>query len=180
MQFQINTPAESDWAIAAARAAYNASLPQTVTTMVQQPGANEGDPPIEVPTQVANPELLATDGDYLVFVIGKAVTSWAQTHQAVAPPPVVAPVVVSGVPQEVTMRQAQIILSRTPSGTDGVSLLDKVNQIVATQSVEDQITWNKSSTIQRSNALLVKMMPVLGLTSAQVDALFVAAYALGN
>lgn len=190
MQYLLNTPAESDWAIAAARAAYNASLPQTVTQMQQQPGPNEGDPPVQVPVQVPNPDLLASDGDYISFVIGKAVTSWAQTHQAVAPPPVVDPVVVNGVPQEVTMRQAQQQMLYTPTvANNGSTLLDAVNTALAALPDDipgraAKISWAKSSTVQRTNPLITQMVPVvqqaLGLadataTNAAIDQLFIAA-----
>jgi hypothetical protein len=152
MQVLLAIPDASDWAVTAARQAYNANVPE----------ANE----------------IASDAEYINFVMGAAVTSWGREYQAVEPPPEVPPVEVEGVPQEVTMRQAQLALL-------GAGLLDTVEaaiaQMLASGTVEGKaahITWTKSATVRRDNTLIATMQAQLGLTSEQVDNLFVTAAGL--
>lgn len=65
--FNIEITNESHLAgIAAARSAYNDSLPQTV---VDEEGA-----------EVPNPELLASDADYVQFVMSRAAESYAKQY----------------------------------------------------------------------------------------------------
>jgi hypothetical protein len=179
MQHLIDIPDSAVWAITAAREAYNASLPSTITEMQEQAGEAEGDPPVHVPVQVANPALLATNGQYLTFILGRAVTSWATTYVAVAPPPEVPPVVIDGVPQEVTMRQAQQEMLYTDTILTGnPQLLDVVEQAIAAMpndlaGREAKIAWAKSSTVKRTHPLITALKPLikaaLGLTDAEVD-----------
>lgn len=81
----------------------------------------------------------------------------------------------ASVPQAVTMRQARLALL-------GAGLLDDVQ--TAINAMEEpaksaaQITWDHSTEVQRDNGLVAQLAPALGLTSAQVDALFIAAAAL--
>ncbi len=81
----------------------------------------------------------------------------------------------NGIPVEVTMRQAQLALL-------GAGLLDAVEAAIAAYPGDAgkaaRITWYKSSTVRRSNPLILALMPLLGLTSQQVDALFVVAATL--
>ena len=64
--------------VTAARAAHNASLPQTVSV----PSATDGEPP----TEAANPALIATDEDYIVHVVLGAMRSWAQHYNGYTEP----------------------------------------------------------------------------------------------
>lgn len=79
------------------------------------------------------------------------------------------------VPAAVTMRQARLALL-------GAGLLSSVE--AAIDAMEEptksaaRIEWEYSNELQRANALVAALGPALGLTGAQVDALFVAASAL--
>ena len=79
------------------------------------------------------------------------------------------------VPQAVTMRQARLALL-------GAGLLSSVNTAVASMTGEQgdaaRIEWEFSSEVRRTQPLVLAMGPILGLTDAQLDALFVAAAAL--
>jgi len=90
----------------------------------------------------------------------------------VAKPPVIIPPIV---PQSVTMRQARLALSRA-------GLLATVDAAIAnmTGSAGDEarIEWEFSSAILRGQALVAALAPVLGMTDAQLDQLFIAAAAL--
>ncbi len=83
-----------------------------------------------------------------------------------APPPV---------PAAVTMRQARIALF-------GAGLLASVDAAIDTLSEPTKtlarIEWEYSNELQRGNALVAALTPALGLTDAQVDALFVQAATL--
>lgn len=81
--------------------------------------------------------------------------------------------IVNGIPQRVTMRQAQLALL-------GAGKLDAVEAAIAaipdaTQRKAAQITWDKSSAVERNNGLIAALAPALGLSSGQIDALFLAA-----
>jgi hypothetical protein len=82
------------------------------------------------------------------------------------------PVDANGVPKQVTMRQAQLALL-------AAGLLDDVEAAIAAIPGDAgraaQITWTKSSAVQRDNALIGQLAGALGLTSAEVDALFIQA-----
>jgi len=63
----ITDPAFLD-GITAARSAYNSSLPQTI------------DDPENPGTQIPNPDLIATDGAYVQFVMSKAAESYSKQY----------------------------------------------------------------------------------------------------
>lgn len=79
------------------------------------------------------------------------------------------------VPQSVTMRQARLALL-------GAGLIDTVNSAVAAMSgaagVAARIEWEYSGEVQRQKALTLALGSELGLTSDQLDALFIAADAI--
>ena len=79
------------------------------------------------------------------------------------------------VPQSVTMRQARLALL-------GAGKLAEVDAAIAALSeptrTAAQIEWEYSNEVQRSNGIVSQLGPALGLTEAQIDALFVAAAAL--
>lgn len=77
------------------------------------------------------------------------------------------------VPYSVTMRQARLALL-------SFGVLDQVETAIA--SIADpvakkaaQITWEFSGEVQRNNGLVSQLAPALGLTSEQIDALFITA-----
>jgi hypothetical protein len=90
----------------------------------------------------------------------------------VAKPPVVIPPVV---PEAVTMRQARLALL-------GAGMLASVNSAIAgmtgPQGEAARIEWEFSSEVKRHQPLVLALGPTLGLTEAQLDALFVKAATL--
>lgn len=87
------------------------------------------------------------------------------------PPPPAPPVV----PSAVTMRQARLALL-------GAGLLDDVdaaiNALPSPQKEAARIEWEYSQEVQRHNGFVSVLAPLLGLTEAQTDALFVQATTL--
>lgn len=79
------------------------------------------------------------------------------------------------VPTQVTMRQARLALL-------GAGLLSQVNAAIASlpspQKEAAQIDWEFAATVDRSFGLVPAMGAALGMTNAQLDALFVQAAAL--
>lgn len=82
-----------------------------------------------------------------------------------APPPPPPPV-----PQEITMRQARLVLL-------GAGLLNGVQTAIdglpEPQRSAANIEWEFSNTLQRRNAFVLTLGPALGLNDAQIDALFI-------
>ncbi|MFZ6769932.1 hypothetical protein ACO0LM_22995 [Undibacterium sp. Di26W] len=79
------------------------------------------------------------------------------------------------IPQVVTMRQARLALLNA-------GLLDHVETVLATlpgtQGDTARIEWEFSSTVERRKQLVVALTPVLGMTDAQMDQLFITAATL--
>lgn len=79
------------------------------------------------------------------------------------------------VPAAVTMRQARLALL-------GAGLLDDVDAAIAAlpspQKEAAKIEWEYSQEVQRHNGFVSVLAPLLGLTEAQTDALFVQATTL--
>lgn len=78
-------------------------------------------------------------------------------------------------PKSVTMRQARLALL-------GAGLLATVSDAVATMAGAEgdaaRIEWEFSSEVKRDQPLVIALAPVLGMTDAQLDDLFIAAAAL--
>lgn len=77
------------------------------------------------------------------------------------------------VPYSVTMRQARLALL-------SLGVLDNIDAAIASITDADarkaaQITWEFSSEVQRNNGLVTQLAPILGLTTEQIDNLFIAA-----
>jgi hypothetical protein len=79
------------------------------------------------------------------------------------------------VPQEVTMRQARLALL-------GAGLLatveSKIDGMAEPAKSAARIEWDHSQTVQRSKGLVLQLGQEMGLTSEQIDNLFIAAAAL--
>lgn len=79
------------------------------------------------------------------------------------------------VPASVTMRQARLALL-------GAGLLDDVdaaiNALPSPQKEAAKIEWEYSQEVQRHNGFVSVLAPMLGLSEAQTDALFIGAAAL--
>ena len=85
------------------------------------------------------------------------------------------PVPKTQVPQRVTMRQARLALL-------GAGLLDDIdaaiNGLPSPQKEAARIEWEYSAEVQRHNGFVSVLAPMLGLTEAQTDALFLTAAGL--
>lgn len=85
------------------------------------------------------------------------------------------PVDEKGVPKAVSMHHAQLALLNA-------GLLDMVEEAIAAIPGDAgraaRITWSKATTVERNNPLVVQLSSALGLTSEQIDALFVFAATL--
>ncbi len=75
------------------------------------------------------------------------------------------------VPTSVTMRQARLALL-------AAGLLDSVETAITAAGVAAKIEWDYATEVQRSSGLVPAMATALGMTEAQIDALFVAASTL--
>lgn len=79
------------------------------------------------------------------------------------------------VPAEVTMRQARLALL-------GAGMLGQVNTALAAMSGAQgeaaRIEWEFSSAVMRGQPLVAALAPILGMTDADLDQLFIAAGAL--
>jgi len=75
------------------------------------------------------------------------------------------------VPASVSMRQARLALL-------GAGLLDTVEAAIAGAGPAAKIEWEYAQEVQRASGLVPSLATALGMTSAQIDALFVAAAAL--
>ena len=126
-------------------------------TTEQLPGRSTDIAPINTSTPDTPGELRANFTGYLWVDLPY------QAPPAVTPP---APII----PQQVTMRQACIQLE-----IDG--LLDDVEALVATLPRIYQIEWQRASVVLRDNPLVEIVRQQKGMTSEQIDALFVAAEA---
>lgn len=86
---------------------------------------------------------------------------------------VVPPIVVAVVPEKVTPRQIRIALTLagiSESFIDSaIDALSEPNRSVA------KITWEYSTEVFRNNPLILSLAPAMGLTSEQVDGLFIQA-----
>ena len=107
------------------------------------------------------------DGADLPFsVVGEGVVGDSQEGdfpQLPAPP--------TPIPQSVSMRQARLALL-------GAGLLDLVEAAIAAAGPAAKIEWDYATEVQPSAGLVPTMATALGLTDAQIDALFVTAATL--
>lgn len=92
-----------------------------------------------------------------------------RTGEHYVPPP-------SAIPQEVTMRQARLALhaaGKLPAVNAAIAALPDPPKTAAL------IEWEYSRTVRRDSRLVAMLGPALGLDSAALDAIFVAASKLG-
>ena len=97
---------------------------------------------------------------------------WVQVLDVDVPPAPVEFKPVVPAPAAVTMRQARLALL-------GAGLLVSVdaaiNGLPSPQKEAARIEWEYSQEVQRHNGFVSVLAPMLGLTDAQIDALFVGA-----
>ena len=82
---------------------------------------------------------------------------------------------VAGIPTRVSMRQARLALL----GAGALAAVDAaIDAMPEPQKSAARIEWEYAAEVRRDNAFVAGLAPALGMTDAQVDALFVAAAAL--
>ena len=82
---------------------------------------------------------------------------------------------VAGIPTRVSMRQARLALL----GAGALAAVDAaIDAMLEPQKSAARIEWEYAAEVRRDNAFVAGLAPALGMTDAQVDALFVAAAAL--
>lgn len=83
------------------------------------------------------------------------------------------PVPAAPVPAKIALWQARAILTQTPSGTPGQTLLDAANALVAASGDPVLETfWEYGVDVSRASPTLAALAAQLGLTGAQLDQLF--------
>lgn len=82
---------------------------------------------------------------------------------------------VAYVPPEVTMRQARLALLQAGKLAAVDAAINGMSEPAKTAA---RIEWEYSGTVKRNQPLVLALAPALRLTSAQLDALFVAAESL--
>lgn len=80
------------------------------------------------------------------------------------PPPV------SNVPASITMRQARLVLFT--AGLIG-AVQTAINSLPSPDKEKAQIEWDYSNEVLRHNGFVATLGPALGLSEAQIDALFI-------
>ena len=97
---------------------------------------------------------------------------WAATQWVVQPvPPDPGPVV----PASVTMRQARLALLQAGK----LTVVDAaIASLADPQKSEAQIEWEYASDVQRNSGLLESLSTALGMSSSDLDALFILADSL--
>ena len=89
--------------------------------------------------------------------------------------PPAAPDTAPPVPAEITMRQARLVLN----AGGYISAVDAaIAAMPSPQKEQAAIEWEYSNTVQRNNGFVSALGPALGLTDAQMDAMFIAGASL--
>ena len=76
------------------------------------------------------------------------------------------------VPQSVTMRQARLALLQTGKLA---TVNAAISSMTGAQGEAARIEWEFSNEVQRSQPLVLALAPILGMTSAELDQLFITA-----
>lgn len=107
----------------------------------------------------------------MVAAQGNEGIGWLYDGQEFSLPPPPAPLV----PQEVTMRQARLALLE-----NGLlaNVQTAINSLPEPDRTKAQIEWDYSNALQRSNAFVATLGSALGLSSQDLDDLFIQASAL--
>lgn len=79
------------------------------------------------------------------------------------------------VPSSVTMRQARLALMAAGKLAAVESALAALSEPAKTAAL---IEWEYSNEVQRHNGFVSQLAPALGMTEAEIDALFIGAKAL--
>lgn len=169
MQYTITLPDDHDYGTTFAREQRNAAMPQTVPGPPDAAGN---------PTAVPNPDLHASNAEYVGWLMAQANASWCTQAQAagVTPPTAVPPPSVNSIPQQVTRRQGiQALINKTNAqGQTYYSLVQPaINAITdpATKATM-QNEWDNSTMFERQRASLISLAGAIGINSAGLDSLF--------
>lgn len=112
-----------------------------------------------------------------VSVTGTSLEAALSTLGGMAPPSYSAPAP-SAVPQSAEMWKAKAVMAGKPSKTNaGKTLLDDANGIIATTAMPVQIAWANAADLSRSSQTVALLAAAIGLSAADLDALFTAAAA---
>ena len=134
--------------------------------------------PAEVPGYVGVQEVARPDFDPItqnavevqpVQVAGVWTQQWEVSD---LPPDVVATNIAATIPAAVTMRQARLALLAAGQLAAVEAAIDAMSE--PTRSAA-RIEWEYSTEVQRLNGFVAALGPALGLSSEQIDALFIAA-----
>ena len=104
-------------------------------------------------------------------VIGATQVVGVWTNPALPEPPPAPTPPAPVVPQSVTMRQAVLALL-------DADMLDDIEAIVAALPRRYQLEWERAANVYRDNALVETVRQQKSMTAAQIDDLFIAAFAL--
>lgn len=123
--------------------------------------------PRSTPVAPANTSTTTTPGEARANWSGVAWVDVPYVEQSVD--------VVPAVPASVTMRQARLALHGAGLYASVDAAIDAMPEPTRTVA---RIEWEYSNDLIRTNPLVAALAPALGLTSEQVDGLFIAASAL--
>ena len=143
---------------------------------------------IEFPTAITGVTILATQDEAGEWVwSGGSVGPFNQDRASAffaslvpdgyaAPPPSPPP---ATVPQTITNAQCRVMLLNTPNPANSTqTLFDVVDAAMKAAGGAELQFWEYANEIDRNGALVSSMISRLGLTSAQVDQMFIQAAAL--
>jgi hypothetical protein len=123
-------------------------------------------------------ELFETDGDIaemfhpsMVWIEAPANVAVGYSYSAGSFTPPAAPAPMAHVPQSVSPLQARRALL-------AAGLLSQVQTAVAGADQETQLAWEFATSVDRDSAVVASLAAALGLSPAQLDALFTSAAAI--
>lgn len=114
---------------------------------------------------LTHPNQDPVDGDEMRYTHQNGTIEIKQYWSPVEPEPYVPPV-----PRVLTMRQARLVLF-----TAGLinAVQTAIDSLPSPDKEKAQIEWDYSNEVQRHNGFVAALGPALGLSEAQIDALFV-------
>lgn len=131
--------------------------------------AEHGVFPVDPTTPPDHDSITQTLSDSAELIGEKWVQVWKVSEAA---PEEIAQRKAALVPSAVTMRQARLALL----GAGKLALVDQaISSMKEPQQSAARIEWEYSGEVQRHNGFVAALGPALGLTSEQIDALFIAA-----
>lgn len=121
----------------------------------------------EAGVDIPNPALLATESDYITFVMTKAIESWNKQYGFTVSD------VVTSTPRSISKRQGRLQLKNE-------NLLTIVENYMNSLPVDDttRMAYNDASEWVRTDPNIIAMLTILGKSSEDADAFFLAASVL--